>query len=349
MDTDIIIFSLKQMQFIWFSAFVTLLIGYAILDGFDLGVGILHLFSKKDEERRLMLNSIGPVWDGNEVWLVTAGGALFAGFPGIYATACSAFYVPIIILLTGIIFRAVAIEFRSKQPMAWWRWMWDFLFTLASFIIAFALGVALGNLIHGIPLDEYGEFTGHFTDLVHPYSILIGIMTVFLFMMHGSIYLMMKTEGEFHEKMRPWVKRSIIAFIMVYAITTAATLIYQPHMTEIVKDRPSVFFLAVANMFAIANIPREIEKGRDGRAFISSCLNIVFLISLFAMGTYPTVIRAINDPETLSLTIYNSSSTNKTLHILLAMAVIGIPLVLAYTTAIYYIFRGKVKLDAHSY
>src|SRR6187431_1572618 len=121
-----------ELQFIWFTAFVILVTGYVILDGFDLGVGMLHLFSKKDEERRLMLNSIGPVWDGNEVWLVTAGGALFAGFPDVYATLCSAFYNQIMIILTGLIFRAVAIEFRSKQPMLWWRWLWDILFSIAS-------------------------------------------------------------------------------------------------------------------------------------------------------------------------------------------------------------------------
>src|SRR3984957_10150598 len=168
--------NLADLQFIWFTIFVILITGYAILDGFDLGVGMLHLFSKKDIERRLMLNTIGPVWDGNEVWLVTAGGALFAGFPDVYATLCSAFYMPVMILLSGLIFRAVAIEFRSKQPMAWWRWMWDLLFTLASFVIAMILGIILGNLIRGIPLDEYMEFTGDIYDLLNPYAILVGVL-----------------------------------------------------------------------------------------------------------------------------------------------------------------------------
>lgn len=349
MNLDQLPFSLEFLQFIWFSAFVALITGYAILDGFDLGVGILHLFSKKDEERRLMLNSIGPVWDGNEVWLVTAGGALFAGFPIIYATVCSAFYIPIIVLLTGIIFRAVAIEFRSKQPMAWWRWMWDVLFALASFVIALGLGASLGNLIEGIPLDSEGEYIGDFWSLINPYSVLIGVLTVALFTMHGSIYLILKTEGEFHDRMRPWVTRSTITFIMLYAIATVATLIYKPYMAETIKERPIFFLLAVVNMFAIANIPREIHLGRDGRAFLSSCLNIMMLVGLFAVNAYPNVVRASNDPENLSLTIYNSSSSLLTLHILLLMAAIGIPMVIGYTSAIYYIFRGKVKLDEHSY
>lgn len=340
---------LNDLQFIWFSIFVILVTGYAILDGFDLGVGMLHLFSKKDEERRLMLNSIGPVWDGNEVWLVTAGGALFAGFPEVYATVCSAFYIPIMILLTGLIFRAVAIEVRSKQPMAWWRWTWDILFSFASLVITFALGVAIGNLIRGIPLDAQKEFIGDIQDLVHPYSLLIGVLTVSLFLMHGSIYILMKTEGSFHDKMRRWVNPSIIFFIITYATATMATLIYMPHMVEAIVQRPFFFIIAIINMLAIANIPREIQAGRDGRAFVSSCANIVLLMALYALGSYPNVVRAINDPKNLSLTLYNSSSSEKTLEILLLIAIIGIPMVLAYTFAIYWIFRGKVRLDATSY
>jgi cytochrome d ubiquinol oxidase subunit II len=337
------------LEFIWFTVFVLLLTGYAILDGFDLGVGMLHLFSKKDEERRLMLNSIGPVWDGNEVWLVTAGGALFAGFPDVYATLCSAFYIPIMILLGGLIFRAVAIEFRSKQPMAWWRWMWDILFSFASFIIALGLGSVLGNLIVGIPLDEHKEFIGSFWQLLNPYALLVGLLTAALFFMHGSIYVVMKTEGELHDKMRGFVNPAIIGFIMFYATATMATLIYMPHMTEAMKSRPEFFVLAIVNMLAIANIPREIQRGRDDLAFASSCVNIICLMALYALGTYPEVIRASNAPEAFSLTIYNSASSSMTLEILLLIACIGIPLVVAYTTAIYWIFHGKVRLDSTSY
>lgn len=339
----------QGLEFIWFTIFVILVTGYAILDGFDLGVGMLHLFSKKDEERRVMLNSIGPVWDGNEVWLVTAGGALFAGFPDVYATVCSAFYIPIMILLTGLIFRAVAIEVRSKQPMAWWRWTWDFLFSFASLVITFALGVAVGNLINGIPLDAHKEFIGDLNHMVHPYSILTGFFAVALFSMHGAIYILMKTEGELHDKMRQWINPSIIFFILCYALVTMATLIYMPHMIQAIIQRPVFFLIAVLNVLAIANIPREIQAGRDWRAFASSCANIVLLMILYALGSYPNVVRAINDPNNLSLTIYNSASSQKTLEILLLIALIGIPLVIAYTFAIYWIFRGKVKLDSTSY
>lgn len=340
---------LSELQFIWFSIFVILLTGYAILDGFDLGVGMLNLFGRNDQERRIILNSIGPLWDGNAVWLVTAGGALFAGFPNVYATFCSGFYFFIMILLTGLIFRAVAIEFRSKESMAWWRWSWDIMFTIASVIISMGLGIVLGNLIIGIPMDEHGEFVGTFGSLLHPYAFLVGIMTTALFLMHGSIYLVMKTEGDLHDYLREKVNPSIIFFIICYAITTAATLIYFPHMAEIVRNRPELFIVAFINMLLIANIPREISKGRDGWAFASSCGNIICLMGLYGLGTYPNVIRSSINPNTLSLTIYNSSSSEKTLQILLLIAIIGIPLVLSYTFFIYKVFFGKVRLDKTSY
>ncbi|MFI0434954.1 MAG: cytochrome d ubiquinol oxidase subunit II [Parachlamydiaceae bacterium] len=341
--------SVSSLEFGWFSVFVLLMIGYAILDGFDLGVGMLHLFAKSDQERRLMLNSIGPVWDGNEVWLVTAGGALFAGFPDIYATTLSAFYLPVMLLLFGIIFRAVAIEFRSKQPMKWWRSMWDIAFFVGSVIISLVLGMALGNLIRGIPLNESKEFTGTLETIFNPYAMLVGLLTLSVFAMHGSIYILMKTEDAFHDKMRGWTNPCIIFFIMMYAVTTLATLIYMPHMIQAFHDRPLFFLIAVMNILLIANIPREIHLGRDGRAFISSGLNMVCLLALYAIGTYPNVVRATNDPENLSLTIYNSASSALTLQTLFIIALIGVPVVVSYTIAIYYIFRGKVKIDRHSY
>lgn len=340
---------ISNLEFGWFTIFVILITGYAILDGFDLGVGVLHLFATKDQERRLMLNSIGPVWDGNEVWFVTAGGALFAGFPDIYATMLSAFYTPVMMLLFGLILRAVAIEFRSKQPMNWWRWTWDILFFLGSVLISLMLGMMIGNLIRGIPLDENKEFIGTLQTIFNPYAFLVGLLTLSLFAMHGSIYILMKTEGEFHDKMRNWTNPCIIFFIIMYAVTTMATLIYMPHMIQALHDRPVFFLIAIVNILLVANIPREIYHGRDARAFASSCFNIVCLLALYAIGTYPQVIRSIQDPEHLSLTIYNSASSQLTLEILFLIALIGIPLVIAYTIAVYYIFRGKVKIDTHSY
>ncbi len=339
----------ESLEFTWFLIFVLLLTGYAILDGFDLGVGMLHLFVKKDEERRILLNSIGPVWDGNEVWLVTAGGALFAGFPEIYATMLSAFYAPFMLLLAGLIFRAVAIEFRSKEEMMWWRWSWDIAFSLASLVIAFVLGIMLGNLIHGIKLDVFGEYIGTLEDLLHPYAFLIGAFVAALFLMHGSIYILMKTEGELHDKMRSRAQGCIILFVITYIVSTMVTLIYEPHMIEAFRQHPIFFLVAIINLLAVANIPREIVAGRDQRAFLSSCVNIMCLFALYAIGTYPNVIRSIDNPELLSITVYNGASSEMTLRILFIFALIGMPLVISYTTVVYYIFRGKVKMDKHSY
>jgi len=337
-----------DLNIVWYVLVGVLFTGYAILDGFDLGVGALHLFTKTDEERRLAINSIGPVWDGNEVWLVTGGGALFAAFPHVYATIFSGFYLALVLLLFGLIFRAVAIEFRSKQPMGWWRQMWDVSFSVSSIVSALLLGVALGNVAWGIPLAPDREFAGSFLGLLHPYALLVGITTVALFMMHGSIYLTLKTEGALHDKVRSWINNTIILFIICYATTTMATLLYVPHMVAIFKDHPALFVVALANMLAVANIPREIYHGRDFNAFLSSCAAMAALMALFGLGMLPNLVYSNPNPD-LSLTIYNAASSQKTLGIMLVIALIGVPLVLAYTASIYWVFRGKVTLEVHSY
>lgn len=337
-----------DLNTIWFILIGVLFTGYAILDGFDLGVGALHLFTKSDIERRTFLNAIGPVWDGNEVWLVTAGGALFAAFPEVYATAFSGFYLALMMLLFCLIFRAVAIEFRSKQEMAWWRRMWDVSFSVSSILASFLIGVALGNIAIGIPLDADHEFVGTFLGLLNPYAILVGVTTVSLFMMHGAIYVVMKTEAELHDKVRGWINNSIIFFIICYATTTMATLLYVPQMANVIKENPVLFLVPLMNMLAIANIPREIYHGRDWRAFLSSCFAIVFLMTLFGIGMFPNMIFS-NPIAENSLNIYNAASSAKTLKIMLIIAGLGVPVVLAYTISIYWIFRGKVKLDSTSY
>lgn len=333
---------------VWFVLVGVLFTGYAMLDGFDLGIGALHLFTRTDEERRLMLNSIGPVWDGNEVWLVTGGGALFAAFPEVYATVFSGFYLAFILLLVALIFRAVAIEFRSKQPMRWWRQMWDVSFAAGSVLSSFLIGVAMGNIAWGVPLDERHEFAGSFLGLLHPYALLLGVTTVALFMMHGAIYALMKTEGPLHDKLRGWINNTIIFFIICYAVTTMATLLYVPHMAARVRAHPWLFSVALLNMLAIANIPREIHHGRTGRAFVSSCVAMAALMGLFGLEMYPHLVLSNPEPAH-SLTIYNAASSPKTLAIMLTIALIGIPVVLAYTISIYWIFRGKVKLTPMSY
>lgn len=332
----------------WFVLVGILFTGYALLDGFDLGVGALHLIAKKDEHRRVLLNAIGPVWDGNEVWLVTGGGALFAAFPYVYATVFSGFYLAFMLLLVALIFRAIAIEFRSKQPMRWWRQMWDVGFAGGSVLSSFLIGVAMGNIAWGIPIDGRGEFAGTFLGLLHPYALLLGVTTVALFTMHGALYVVMKTEGELHALARAWINNSIIFFIICYAVTTMATLLYVPHMAARVRAHPWLFSVALFNMLAIANIPREIHRGHDFRAFLSSSLAMIALMTLFGLEMFPHLVLSNPNPAN-SLTIYNAASSPKTLAIMLTIALIGVPIVLAYTVSIYWIFRGKVKLDRMSY
>jgi cytochrome d ubiquinol oxidase subunit II len=336
-----------ELTTVWFLLVGTLLAGYAVLHGFDLGVGILHLLVDRDEDRRVFLNAIGPVWDGNEVWLVTGGGALFAAFPAVYAGVFSGFYPAMILLLFALIFRAVAIEFRSKQPMLWWRRAWDVSFSAASFLGSFLMGVAFGNVIRGIRLDASGEYTGGFIALLNPYALLTGLTTVALFAMHGAIYLVLKTEGEIQEKVRGWVNNAIIVFVICYATTTMATLLYLPHMGQAFKASPWLIALPIATMLAIANVPREIFRGREWRAFLSSSATVFGLMALVGSGMFPNLVRG-TDPST-SLSVYNAASSPGTLKTMLIIAGIGIPLVLAYTVSIYWIFRGKVKLDAMSY
>jgi cytochrome d ubiquinol oxidase subunit II len=337
-----------DLNIIWFILVGVLLTGYAILDGFDLGVGALHLLTKTDEERRISINSIGPVWDGNEVWLVTGGGALFAAFPDVYATVFSGFYIAFMLLLFVLIFRAVAIEFRSKQESKRWRGAWDIAFSVSSIVIALLMGVAIGNIIRGIPVGADKEFAGTFLGLLNPYSLLVGITTVALFTMHGAIYLVMKTEGELQNKVRTWANNTIIFFVICFVTATMATLIYYPNMITHFKDNPSFFLVAIVTMLAIANIPREINNKREFRAFLSSASTIALLLVLFAIGIFPNIVLS-NPIVENSLTIYNASSSQKTLMIMLIMAIIGMPFVVAYTIIIHKIYKGKVKLDDTSY
>jgi cytochrome bd ubiquinol oxidase subunit II len=328
----------------WYCVIVTVAACYAMLDGFDLGVGILHLFVRRDEERRIFLNAIGPVWDGNEVWLVILIGGLFAGFPFAYATLMSAFYIPLAFLVFALIFRAVAIEFRSKTPMKWWREMWDILFSFASLCIALGIGMALGNLVTGIPLDANHDYLG---GLVHtfcrPYPLLVGFLTISLFSMHGAIYLVMKTEGLLQQKLKAWVKGTMIFFIVTYAVTTCVTLVYQTHMTEHLRERPYLFLIVLANILVIANIPRLENKNEYGWAFVYSCLNIALLLTLFALGTFPDVIRSSINPSAHSITVQSAAADLKSLRILAIIVAIGLPLSLPMATSSIASFVEKSK------
>lgn len=332
----------------WFLVIGAVFTGYAILDGFDLGAGALHLFFKKEESRRIALNAIGPVWDGNEVWLVIGGGALFAGFPIVYATAFSAFYELFMLFLILLILRAISIEFRSKEPMLWWRKMWDITYSFSSGLLALALGLVVGNVVSGIAIDGNYKFLGTVKDFFHPFAILISLTTLALFMMHGAIYLVMKTENRLHTRLTILTKNSTIFFVIMYSLSTISALLYMPHMAEKYKEHPAMFLIPVISVFAIANITRSIAKHKYMTAFLSSAVVISMLMLMLAIGLFPNiVISTIN--ENYNLTVSNASSTDKSLGIMLTFVVIGAPLVLAYTSFVFYTFRGKVKLDEQSY
>lgn len=333
---------------IWFVLVGVLFTGYAMLDGFDLGVGVLHLFVSKDTDRRIFLNAIGPVWDGNEVWLVVGGGALFAAFPPVYATVFSGFYMPFMLLLVALIFRAVAIEFRSKEPSYAWRQTWDILFACGSLLSAFLIGVTLGNMTRGIPLNKEGEFIGTFWALLNPYSIFMGVTVVVLFAMHGSIYLVMKTDGELQARVKRWVPKLILLFVLCYFIFNLSTLFACPHLTSIVFSRPIIFVVLAIDMLFLFNVWRLINKGKELRAFLFSCLMMAFLMLTFGLSYYPNMVISSPNLEN-SLTIFSSSSTTKTLGLLCIIVLIGVPLVLTYTASIYWVFRGKTHLTDTSY
>jgi len=339
---------MPDLNTIWFILVGILFTGYAMLDGFDLGVGTLHLFAKKEEHRRLFLNSIGPVWDGNEVWLVTGGGALFAAFPEVYATVFSGFYLPFMLLLLALIFRAVAIEFRSKESWGWWRRMWDVAFAAGSILSAFLIGVTMGNVVMGVPLRPDREFGGTLMGMLNPYALFLGVTTVALFAMHGAIFLAMKNDGEVHQMMRRWIPRLIGIFIACYICFNLLTLVYCDHVMQTVRARPWIIAVVLVGVLIVLNIPREFHKGREFSAFLSSCGGMVLMMATFGLTTYPVMLFSNPNPEN-SLTIYNAASSQKTLGIMLIIAVLGVPLVLAYTACIYYIFRGKTRLNNHSY
>jgi cytochrome d ubiquinol oxidase subunit II len=337
-----------DLNIFWFILLGCLLTGYAVLDGFDLGVGILHLAVKNDNERRILMNSIGPLWDGNEVWLVTFGGALFAAFPHAYATVFSGFYAAFMALLFALIFRAVSMEFRSKHDSPTWRSFWDVSFCLASGLATLLFGVAVGNAMRGMPIGADMEFHGAFLDLLHPYALLVGLFAVATFVMHGSIYLYLKTEGDLQQRIRGWMWRTFGIFLVFYLFTTIYTLVDVPAATANFRLHPSAWGVVVLNVLAIANIPRAIFLGRPGYAFFSSCATIAALTFLFGVALFPDLVHSSLNPD-WSLTVYNAASSHKTLSIMAAIAALGMPFVLAYTSVVYWVFRGKVQLSQLSY
>ncbi len=337
------------LQFIWYLVFAAAIFAYAALDGFDIGVGCLQLFAKSDFERRIFLNAIGPVWDGNSLWVIISAGALLAGFPKAFAVIFSTLYIPMLFLVFGYVMRGIAIEFRSKMPSSLWRNFWDIIFSFSSFSLAFGFGIILANFVKGMPINQSDELIAGVGSLFPPYAIAFGIFTTFLFMLHGALYLNMKTEGALQEKVTRWLHTLYSTFLLLWSLITVLTLIYEPQMTEIYRQYPLFLLLPIFGTAGIALMPAFIARKRAGLAFLSSFLIIGSLVGNLIMGMFPNLVRSSIDPSYPALTIYNASASPLTMNILVLIAALGVPLFFLYLIATYKVFTGKVELDSMSY
>ncbi|MEO9503052.1 cytochrome d ubiquinol oxidase subunit II [Nonlabens ulvanivorans] len=334
---------------LWYLVVGLLFSGYAILEGFDYGAGAWHLFFKKDLSRRIAINAIGPLWDANQVWLIIGGGALFAGFPVMYATMLSAMYIPFMLFLLLLVLRSSAIKFRSSEEMKWWRTTWDVIYFISNTLIAFLLGVVLGNVLQGFEIGEnYTYKGGIFFAFLSPYAIMAGFTTLSLFMTQGAIFLLLKTEGRLHSRLTFLLKKGMIFFITSFAVTSLYTLIFLPGVTDRFKEQPLFFALPILAFLAVANVPRLVSKKKYFQALIFSSLTMAFLLMLVAFQLYPVLLPSTIDPA-FSVTIYNAASSQKSLGIMLTMVVVGAPLLAGYLIFLYKTFNGKVQLDDTSY
>lgn len=334
---------------LWFLVVGLLFSGYAILEGFDYGAGAWHLFFRKDLSRRIAINAIGPLWDANQVWLVIGGGALFAGFPVMYATMLSSMYVPFMLFLMLLVLRSSAIKFRSAEEMLWWRKTWDIIYFLSNVLISFLLGVVVANILQGLAIGKNLSYEGGiFFSFLNPYAIMVGLTTVALFMTQGAIFLLLKTEGRLHARLTFLLKKGMIFFIVSFAATSLYTLVFLPGVTDRFKENPVFFIVPVLAFLAVANVPRLISKKKYGIALIFSSLTMAFLLMLVAVQLYPVLLPSNIDPA-YSVTIYNAASSQKSLGIMLTIVAIGSPLLAGYFLFLYRTFHGKVQLDDTSY
>ena len=332
-----------EFQITWFILWGVLWAVYFMLDGFDFGVGILHSFIGKTEgEKKTIIRTIGSVWNGNEVWLVTAGGATFAAFPTTYALMFSYLYTPLLLILFALIFRGVALEFRGKVDSDGWKKGWDIAIFLGSFLPALLFGVAFANIFQGIPMDANGYHGTLFT-LLNPYGILTGLLFVLLFIVHGTLWLTVKTNGELSKRASSVTDKTWYALLVVAVLF----LIYTAFATNLYKnylDNPVWFAIPAAAVLALLGIKIFAVKGAYLKAFYSSCLTILTVTFTGIIGLYPNLIPSSID-KNYSLTIFNSSSSPYTLKIMTVVAVLFVPVVIAYQIWVYRVFRNKITVS----
>ncbi|XTZ17385.1 cytochrome d ubiquinol oxidase subunit II [Micromonospora echinospora] len=319
---------------VWFVLIAVLFTGYFILEGFDFGVGaLLPVLARDDRERRVMINTIGPVWDGNEVWLITAGGAMFAAFPEWYATLFSGFYLPLLLILLALIVRGVAFEYRHKRPEAAWKRRWDTAITLGSLIPALLWGVAFANILRGVPLDADHEYTGGLTDLLNPYALLGGLTTTALFLTHGAVFTALKTTGDIRHRARALATRlGAIAAVLTVAFLT---------WTLTIRSNTTAVILATAATAALLAGLTAARARREGWAFTGTATAIALAVATLFTALFPNVLPSTTDPAG-TLTATNAASTPYTLGIMTWVAVIFTPVVLAYQGWTYWVFRKRI-------
>jgi len=342
--------SYEFLQTLWFILIAVLWIGFYFLEGFDFGVGMLLPFlGKKDEERRAIINAIGSTWDGNEVWLLTAGGATFAAFPHWYATMFSGFYLPLFLLLIGLIIRGISFEYRSKDANPAWRNRFDWIIAIGSFLVSLLLGTAFANLAKGVPIGvdmNYVSPNGIMTTigLLNPYGLIGGLTTVAVFLLHGANFLTLKLDGELRERARAFAKKLYIFAAVMVVLLAGTTYIYTDVLTKIGVN-PGI--IPIVSVVALLVTIYFINSKMEGWAFIMVSLHIVLTQVAFFTLMFPRVMVSSLNPE-WSLTVYNASSSQYTLTVMSIIALIFVPIVLAYQGWTYYMFRKRITTDKKS-
>ena len=328
-----------DLNTLWFILIAVLYIGFFVLEGFDFGVGMLQPFiGKNDVERRVVINTIGPHWDGNEVWLLTAGGATFAAFPMWYATLFSGFYLPLFLLLAALIMRGLALEFRSKDENPKWRSFWDYAICVGSLVAALLLGVAFANLVRGVPIDAEMNYVGGFFNLLNPYALLGGVSAVVLFILHGAIFLSMKTTGNVEERAKKVARRMWLPVVLVMLLFLIATY-FQTDLLLQLGINPGL--IPLAGMAALLSVWFLLRKERFGWTFGMTSVGIAFALVTMFQIMYPRVMISSLNPD-WSLTIYNASSSPYTLTVMTIVALIFVPIVLIYQGWSYWVFRKRI-------
>lgn len=329
-----------DLNTIWFILITVLFSGFFLLEGFDYGVGILLPFVAKDDaERRVVINTIGPFWDGNEVWLLTAGGAIFAAFPHWYATMFSGFYLALALILVALILRGVAFEFRHKDARPQWRNFWDWMIFIGSLVPALLFGVAFGNLLIGVPIDAHKNFVGDFFGLLNPYALLTGLYGLGLMTLHGAVYLALRSEGDVTERARMFASRLWLPVVGLLIAALGASYLFTDMYKKLGVNPGAI---PILGGMALLSVIWFLRNKHDGWAFLMTAITIVTTVITIFSTLFPRVMISSLKPE-YSLTIYNASSTPYTLTVMTIIAVIFVPIVLVYQGWTYYVFGKRVS------